>query len=167
MCVHLDRCIQCMLVYICMCMYSCKCVWLLCWHHFYITIVTIAQNSFEKIKNEAKIEDASIKLYEGLEHSANMEELMEVVAFLQRCIKENENSPELWTRWVYGLTAPLTWGMHPVAKKSTSHFVVYLLNVCGVVKHHLGIEPNCFGKRCFDYSSSIRRIAEQRWQSTS
>ena len=56
---------------------------------------TSAQNSFDKIKNEAKIEDASIKLYDGLEHSATEEELMDVVAFLQRCIKENGNSPEL------------------------------------------------------------------------
>ena len=55
-----------------------------------------AQNSFEKIKNEAKIEDASIKLYDGLEHSATEEELMDVVAFLQQCIKKNENAPELW-----------------------------------------------------------------------
>jgi predicted esterase len=54
-----------------------------------------AQNSFDKIKNEGGIEDANIKLYDGLEHSATEEELMDVVAFLQRCIQENENAPEL------------------------------------------------------------------------
>ena len=54
-----------------------------------------AQNSFDKIKNEGGIEDADIKLYDGLEHSATEEELMDVVAFLQRCIQENENAPEL------------------------------------------------------------------------